>query len=177
MSKKSTVVLLLGIAVTCGLIIHFTKEPVGTEAITDASNDSFPLESTTSPAIVVTPTEPTPTPTVPADTPTSPDTSVSDDGSTSSGINEPVIPPPLPPDSGEPGAGSQPVSKGQCRPGGCSGQLCTDQPDMASTCEWREEYACYQRATCERQASGQCGWTETPELKQCLSNTASNPTI
>ncbi|QQR64499.1 hypothetical protein IPH92_02940 [Candidatus Kaiserbacteria bacterium] len=55
-----------------------------------------------------------------------------------------------------------------CYRGGCSSQLCSDQPDMASTCEFREEYACYQSAVCERQASGQCGWTETADLRACL---------
>lgn len=59
---------------------------------------------------------------------------------------------------------------GDCFVGGCSGQLCTDQPGAISTCEWREEYACYQTATCERQPDGQCGWTETPELTTCLAN-------
>lgn len=57
-----------------------------------------------------------------------------------------------------------------CIIGGCSSQLCVDasRGDVVSTCEYREEYACYQTAKCERQASGQCGWTETQELKQCL---------
>jgi hypothetical protein len=58
---------------------------------------------------------------------------------------------------------------GACVKTGCSGQICADQ-DMFSTCEWREEYACYQTATCERQASGQCGWTQTPALTTCLAN-------
>jgi hypothetical protein len=57
---------------------------------------------------------------------------------------------------------------GKCYIGGCSGQLCTDQPDAVSTCEYREEYACYQTATCERQPNGQCGWTPTAELQACL---------
>ena len=57
---------------------------------------------------------------------------------------------------------------GACYKGGCSSQLCSDQPDMVSTCEYREEYACYQSAVCERQASGQCGWTETSDLRACL---------
>lgn len=57
---------------------------------------------------------------------------------------------------------------GKCFVGGCSSEICTDRPDMASNCMYREEYACYQTATCERQESGQCGWTETPELKECL---------
>lgn len=57
---------------------------------------------------------------------------------------------------------------GDCFVGGCSGQLCTDQPDVASTCEWTEAYACYKDATCERQGDGQCGWTRTPILEECL---------
>jgi hypothetical protein len=60
--------------------------------------------------------------------------------------------------------------------GGCSGQICSDQPDMASTCEWREEYACYKTARCEKQASGQCGWTATAELNMCLNKTRQNAT-
>lgn len=54
-----------------------------------------------------------------------------------------------------------------CVVSGCSGQICADEP-MFSTCEWREEYACYATATCERQADGVCGWTQTPELEACL---------
>lgn len=56
----------------------------------------------------------------------------------------------------------------QCFVGGCSGQICSDQEGVISTCEFRPEYACYQTATCARQADGQCGWTETPELAACL---------
>ncbi|MGZ8216603.1 DUF6748 domain-containing protein [Methylomagnum sp.] len=55
-----------------------------------------------------------------------------------------------------------------CHVGGCSGQICSDQADMASTCEWRSEYACYRTARCERQTGGQCGWTPTQELADCL---------
>jgi hypothetical protein len=57
-----------------------------------------------------------------------------------------------------------------CQVGGCSGQLCYDPATGSgiSTCEWREEYACYRSATCESQADGSCGWTMTPELKACL---------
>lgn len=50
---------------------------------------------------------------------------------------------------------------------GCSGQICSDH-DVVSTCEFQESYACYKDAICERQATGQCGWTQTPALKQCL---------
>ncbi len=56
-----------------------------------------------------------------------------------------------------------------CVVGGCSSQLCGEAgEDLISTCEWTAKYSCYQKATCERQPSGQCGWTETPELLQCI---------
>lgn len=61
-------------------------------------------------------------------------------------------------------------SSGGCYIGGCSSQLCSDDADLASTCEWTESYACYQTAICERQATGACGWTETTDLKACLAD-------
>jgi hypothetical protein len=56
-----------------------------------------------------------------------------------------------------------------CEKSGCSGQICADH-QMISTCEFRPEYACYQAATCERQANGACGWTQTPALPSCLAS-------
>jgi hypothetical protein len=58
----------------------------------------------------------------------------------------------------------------KCYIGGCSSQLCTDNPDVASTCEYIESYACYKTATCEQQTNGQCGWTQTSELTACIEN-------
>lgn len=63
-----------------------------------------------------------------------------------------------------------PRAEAKCQVTGCSGQLCADQP-IFTTCEWREEYACYDTATCERQKDGSCGWTQTPELDACLNGT------
>jgi len=59
---------------------------------------------------------------------------------------------------------------GACVVGGCSSQLCSDASEepLVSTCLYKEEYACYKTATCERQKTGQCGWTETTALNQCL---------
>ncbi len=54
-----------------------------------------------------------------------------------------------------------------CRIGGCSGELCSDQV-LVSACIWRPEFACYRTATCEPQASGECGWTMTRGLAACL---------
>jgi|SRR3989344_1432829 len=59
---------------------------------------------------------------------------------------------------------------GTCYIGGCSGQICSGEKDVASTCEYKEEYACYKSAICARQADGQCGWTQTQELRDCLGN-------
>ncbi|OGZ69030.1 MAG: hypothetical protein A3D35_02755 [Candidatus Staskawiczbacteria bacterium RIFCSPHIGHO2_02_FULL_34_9] len=57
-----------------------------------------------------------------------------------------------------------------CYIGGCSSQICSDQEDVVSTCEYREEYACYKNAKCERQNDGKCGWTQTDQLTQCLNS-------
>jgi len=54
-----------------------------------------------------------------------------------------------------------------CIKTGCSSQICADETVM-STCEYKAEYACYKKATCERQADGNCGFTKTKELTSCL---------
>jgi len=54
-----------------------------------------------------------------------------------------------------------------CMKTGCSGQVCSDQ-DVITTCEYRTEYECYKKGACERQANGECGWTQTKELTSCL---------
>jgi len=66
---------------------------------------------------------------------------------------------------------SSPAPAGGCARAGCSAQLCVEAEKAASiitTCEFRPEYACYDNATCERQPTGECGWTQTNELQQCL---------
>ncbi|WP_437935421.1 hypothetical protein [Sorangium sp. So ce341] len=75
-----------------------------------------------------------------------------------------------PGDGGPGNGGSAGGEPGDCRPTGCSGQICADAGDeVVTTCEWREEYACYDKfGVCERGASGECGWRETPELEACL---------
>jgi hypothetical protein len=71
-----------------------------------------------------------------------------------------------------PAQGEGMMSNG-CAVAGCSQQLCVSAEEAATivtTCEFRAEYACYREASCEPQADGQCGWTETAELNQCLAN-------
>jgi hypothetical protein len=64
-----------------------------------------------------------------------------------------------------------------CVKGGCSQTLCIEEgEDVMTTCEWRDEYACYQTASCERQADGACGWTDTPDLQACLASPPPTPT-
>jgi hypothetical protein len=58
----------------------------------------------------------------------------------------------------------------KCYVGGCSGQICSDQEGLVSTCEFKPEYSCYQQSKCERQSNGQCGWTPTAGLQACLAN-------
>lgn len=58
-----------------------------------------------------------------------------------------------------------------CQIGGCSGQLCLEtreSEELSTTCEWLPVYDCYKTVTCQRQANGKCGWTETPEFTGCL---------
>lgn len=80
------------------------------------------------------------------------------------------IPPPaapMPPDVQQPGEIKNPNTKSACVKTGCSGQVCADE-EVVTTCEFRPEYECYKTAKCERQPSGECGWTSTPELRVCL---------
>lgn len=64
---------------------------------------------------------------------------------------------------GNPGSGSLKP----CFKTGCSSQVCSDET-VVTTCEFRPEYACYQKAECKRQADGKCGFTKTRELTECL---------
>ena len=66
-----------------------------------------------------------------------------------------------------------PITFNGCAIAGCSGQLCVSAEEadgLVTTCEFRAEYACYREASCEPQADGKCGWTQTTELQACLRN-------
>lgn len=60
-----------------------------------------------------------------------------------------------------------PPNTRECRKTGCSGHICSDT-DLVTTCEFKQEYACFQNARCERQQNGECGFTQTEELNTCL---------
>ncbi|WP_437808936.1 hypothetical protein [Sorangium sp. So ce1078] len=75
------------------------------------------------------------------------------------------------------GGGSAGGPSGSCVVTGCSGQLCASD-GIITTCEWREEYACYaDHGVCERDASGECGWRATPELEACLGDDEPAPCV
>lgn len=64
-----------------------------------------------------------------------------------------------------------PQAASDCITTGCSGTICAAPgKDVMTTCEMKAEYACYQTAVCARQAGGECGWTQTPELAACIAN-------
>ncbi len=63
----------------------------------------------------------------------------------------------------------------KCVKSGCSGTLCVKEgEEVTSTCEWKDEYQCYQAATCKQQSSGRCGWVQDSRLKKCLKDKASS---
>ncbi len=139
------IICLVGIFYQVSEAPHLTTDPASydkeNKPTTDRETDL--VTATNTDLNTATPTEPSTDITV-----TTPDSS-------------PAIPETLPP-----------TPSLSCVRAGCSGQLCvsSDQADIVSTCEWREEYACYQEATCEQQADGQCGFTPSATLSACLSN-------
>lgn len=63
-----------------------------------------------------------------------------------------------------------------CVVGGCSNELCLEATSsVSSPCIWKPQFECYKTAQCEVQTDGQCRWTKTTELNNCLS-TYNTPT-
>jgi len=67
------------------------------------------------------------------------------------------------------------VMSKECKRGrGCSSHRCGEADDMdnlLSTCMWTPSYDCYKTAVCEIQEDGDCGWTLSAELQECLVST------
>ena len=61
-----------------------------------------------------------------------------------------------------------------CVKAGCSSVECVEEKDqgITTTCEFRPEYVCTKKATCERQKNGSCGWTPTAASKACFEDLA-----
>ncbi len=68
------------------------------------------------------------------------------------------------------GCGCEKSPPAPCYVGGCSSHVCSASKNVMTTCEFRPEYACYRTATCERDATGACGWKKTPALTSCLAS-------
>lgn len=68
--------------------------------------------------------------------------------------------------------GSERYIETGCKIGGCSGTICHNETDELgiTACNYRNEYACYKTARCEKQTNGKCAWTQTSELQSCLKN-------
>ena len=69
---------------------------------------------------------------------------------------------------------SDTVVQGACVPKGCHQELCVDEGVMVKASCATEPYALLeescltQYAFCERQKSGQCGWSTTDKYNQCM---------
>jgi hypothetical protein len=68
------------------------------------------------------------------------------------------------------GGTPRPRTDGTCFLGGCAAEVCSDRADVITPCIWRDAFACFHDARCERQADGACGWTQTAELEACLAS-------
>lgn len=67
---------------------------------------------------------------------------------------------------------TQCISNNDCAIGGCSSQLCGKKgiiENIITTCEWKEEYACYRLTQCQC-IQNKCQWNQTSEFIQCLAN-------
>ncbi|MCD8507849.1 MAG: hypothetical protein LRY42_00380 [Candidatus Pacebacteria bacterium] len=88
-----------------------------------------------------------------------------------------TTPNPTPRNDNPPRNLSERIANPQCRISGCSGHICesVDEPSYATTCEWREEYACYKQdgVTCGINAQGVCGWIPEGSIAQCIADVRS----
>ncbi len=99
-------------------------------------------------------------------------------GACSSGQKQPEEAAPPSPPAVSPADAGGPTPSVTCVKGGCSGTVCSPAgEEVMTTCEWREEYACYQDATCEVQPDGKCGWTMTDALTSCLASKRGAPAV
>ena len=62
------------------------------------------------------------------------------------------------------------ISDSDCSKAGCSSQLCVPKEkssDIITTCEFKEEYSCYQTGNCKC-INSKCNWDQ--ETLNCVSN-------
>jgi eight-cysteine-cluster-containing protein len=64
--------------------------------------------------------------------------------------------------------GKECVKDDDCKRAGCSAQLCVPKTENPmSTCEYKDEYACLEKANC-RCFEGWCEWEENKEYSDCV---------
>jgi eight-cysteine-cluster-containing protein len=56
---------------------------------------------------------------------------------------------------------------GECRPTGCSGEVCSDR-EVVTDCVVADHFECFNLTACARMANGTCGWLETPDFSACM---------
>jgi len=57
----------------------------------------------------------------------------------------------------------------ECFVGGCSNQVCSNKPDIITTCEFKEIYNCYKLTECKC-IDNKCQWESNQEFEECLKN-------
>src|SRR5947209_7267203 len=65
----------------------------------------------------------------------------------------------------------EPYTDERCQRRGCNGELCAlkSDPEIISTCIWKDVYFCYQNAECWFDETNQtCYWSYNKFLKSCL---------
>ena len=66
---------------------------------------------------------------------------------------------------------SAPPSDISCVRSGCGGMDCveaTNKIDADDSCVSQPHFACFDHAVCEKQDSGNCGWTQTDAFTACI---------
>lgn len=65
-----------------------------------------------------------------------------------------------------------PSAMAACYITGCNGEVCASDPEQHfGICEWKIEDQCYQEhGVCQEDENGICGWVQSPELLQCITN-------
>lgn len=136
----------------CGLLVACAGQPAAPPPAPEPAPPpaASPAPPAAAPSASVTPI-PTPAPTsAPDPAPSAP---------------EPPEPPPAP----------ECQRDSDCKPAGCSGEICAAQP-LGSACGYAPHFACFKqpfaRCAC---TSGQCGWKQNPALDACIAKARGAP--
>jgi eight-cysteine-cluster-containing protein len=62
-------------------------------------------------------------------------------------------------------------SDNDCFKGGCSGQVCSTNQHLITTCEWISYYACFNMTSCGC-VDGKCQWESNQNFDSCMAQAA-----